>query len=117
MIGRGDFNRRRKVEDDALIPCPSFAPSGLHGFTDFQGKFRLGLSKGLRAVFILEDSPVFRCAFLCQLSDKLRVFRGQLNRFLLRVSEHNVTERWRCCIVHVNDGMFGTSDRIDGATD
>jgi len=93
MIGRGDFNRRRKVEDDAVLPSPSFAPGGLHCFTNFQGKFRLGLSKGLWAVFILEDSPVFRCALLCQFSDKLRVFHGQLNRFLLRVSEHNITER------------------------
>ena len=117
MIRRGNLDRCRKIEDDPGFPSTSFAPCSFDSLTDLESKLWLGLGICLWTVFILEDRSVLGRALLGELADKLGVAGGEFDCLFLGVSEDNIPEGRRCCVVHVQDCVLGAGDGIDSPSD
>lgn len=45
------------------------------------------------------------------------MLRGELNGLLFRILENDAPEQWTRRIVHVDDGLLGACDRVNGPRD
>ena len=56
-------------------------------------------------------------ALVGETTDNFRVLRGELNGLLFRILENDAPEQWTRRIVHVDDGLLGACDRVNGPRD
>ena len=57
------------------------------------------------------------CALVGETTDEFGVLRGELNGFLFRILENDAPEQGARRIVHMNDGLLGACDRVNGPRD
>jgi len=117
VVRRSTFDSSRKVEDDSVISGASLPPCRLDSFTNFEGEVNLGLGERLGAILVAELGAILGRALFRQPTNEFGVCHSELNRLFLRVPENDLSECWRCRIVHVDDGVLGACDSVNGPTD
>ena len=78
-----NFDRGRKIEDDAVVSCSRFTSGRLDRLAHLDCKLRLRLRERLRAILELEPCTVFCRALVRQLPDELCVLHGERDGLLL----------------------------------
>jgi hypothetical protein len=118
MIRRCDFDSSWQIKYDSTQSVRTrSSPRGLDGVANFHGELGFRLRESLWAIFVSEDSSVLCSALVGETTDEFRVLRGELNGLLFRVFENDASEQWACRVVHMNDGLLGACDRVDGPRD
>lgn len=113
MVWSGNLHSCRQVEDNSLVTQSSLAPGFLDFFANSYRKVRLGLGERFWAILVLELSSVLCRVFVDEFPYELGMGDRKLDSFVLRVAEYNVAEAWAACIVHVQNGFFGTSQSLE----
>jgi hypothetical protein len=118
MIRRADLDCRRQIEDDALVMARTrMSPSLLHSVAELDRKVGLGLRECLWAVLVSESTARSGSYLVRQLADEFGVMHRQLNRLLLGIAEDHFAEERRCGVIHVDDDVFATLNRLNGSPD
>ena len=98
------------------LPVPALPHAALTALHISNADSGEGLGEGSGTILIFKFSSIFCSVFFCQLLNELGMFNSQFDSLFLGILK-NLSESRCHCIVHVNNGMFCSCIKIDGASD